>query len=59
VIQSWICHAVLKLAESGEVGDGYITRAIQRFIAKNPWIAARMKVTKKGYSMRFSLSEVA
>jgi hypothetical protein len=49
---------VRNLVYFGEVGDGYITQAIEQFIARNPSIASRLQVTKKGYSIKFSLSEI-
>lgn len=49
---------VRNLVYFGEVGDGYITQAIEQFIARNPSIASCLQVTKKGYSIKFSLPEI-
>jgi hypothetical protein len=49
---------VRNLVYFGEVGDGHITQAIRQFVAKTPLIASRVQVTKKGYSIKFSLSEI-
>jgi hypothetical protein len=49
---------VRNLVYFGEVGDGYITRAIWQFVEKRPSIAVRLNLTKKGYSIKLSLPEV-
>ena len=49
---------VRNLVYFGEVGDGYISRAIRQFLTRKPLIARRVKVTKKGYSIKLLLPEV-
>ena len=50
---------VRNLVYFGETGDGHITQAIRQFIAVHPTIAARLRLTRKGYSIKLSLPEVA
>jgi len=49
---------VRNLVYFGEVGDGHITLAIKRFLAGNKGLRGKVRIARKGYSVKFSLEEI-